>query len=83
MSYLEVRAKTGEDKDGKAIYRTIGRVMTTQKGQMLKLDSIPMQWDGWAYLNEPRAKEDAPPPRQAPRKPQGHGFESMDNDPPF
>ena len=63
MSYLEVRAKTGEDKEGKAIYRTIGRVLTTQKGQMLKLDSIPLQWDGWAYLNEPKPKEDAPNPR--------------------
>jgi hypothetical protein len=56
-NYLEVRAKTGEDKDGKAFYKTIGRVLTTQKGQMLKLDTMPMNWDGWAYISEPLPKD--------------------------
>lgn len=56
--YQEVRAKTGEDRDGKAIYRTIGRVMSTKNGPMLKLDSIPLQWDGWAYISDPKPKEE-------------------------
>ena len=25
---------------------------------MLKMDTVPMAWDGWAYLNEPRERED-------------------------
>jgi hypothetical protein len=32
---------------------------------MLKLESIPIGWDGWAYLNEPRPQEDRQPQRQA------------------
>ena len=62
-NYQEVRAKTGEDKDGKAIWRTIGRVMETKNGPMLKLDTLPLQWDGWAYLKDPLPKE-AEAPRQ-------------------
>ena len=37
-TWKEVRAKTGEDKDGKAYYKTIGRVLETKAGPMLKLD---------------------------------------------
>lgn len=59
-NYQEVRAKTGEDKDGKAIWRTIGRVMETKNGPMLKLDTLPLQWDGWAYLKDPLPKDEAP-----------------------
>ena len=59
MSYKEVRAKTGEDKDGKAIVRQIGRVLDTKNGPMLKLDTIPINWDGWAYINDPKPREDA------------------------
>lgn len=59
MAYKEVRAKTGEDKDGKPFYKTIGRVMDTKAGPMLKLDTIPLQWDGWAYISEPKPVEGA------------------------
>jgi hypothetical protein len=59
-NYQEVRAKTGEDKDGKPIYRQIGRVLTTKNGPMLKLDTVPLQWDGWAYISDPKPREEAP-----------------------
>jgi hypothetical protein len=55
--YQEVRAKTGEDRDGKPFYKTIGRVLSTKNGPMLKLDVIPLGWDGWAYISEPQQKE--------------------------
>lgn len=58
-NYKEVRAKTGEDRDGKPIWRTIGRVMETKNGPMLKLDTLPLQWDGWAYLKDPLPKDEA------------------------
>lgn len=57
----EVRAKTGEDKDGKAFYKTIGRVMETKSGPMLKLDMVPLGWDGWAYLSDPKPKDGVAP----------------------
>lgn len=60
--YQEVRAKTGEDRDGKPFYKTIGRVMSTKNGPMLKLDMIPLQWDGWAYISDPKPREEAQKP---------------------
>lgn len=41
-------------------YQRIGSIIQTQRGEMLKLDVIPLKeggWDGWAYLNEPKPKE--------------------------
>ena len=57
----DIRAVTGEyEKDGetKKRYTTIGAVLETKKGgQMIKLDVIPTNWDGFAYLNEPYEKD--------------------------
>ena len=42
-------------------YQRIGSIIQTQKGEMLKLDVIPLKeggWDGWAFINEPRPRED-------------------------
>jgi hypothetical protein len=58
---FEVVAVTGKytDKDGneKSRYMTIGAVIQTKNGLMLKLEGVPVGWDGWAYLNEPQPKE--------------------------
>lgn len=58
----DIRAKTGEyEKDGetKTRYATIGAVIETKNGgKMIKLDTMPMNWDGFAYLNEPYEKEE-------------------------
>lgn len=58
----DIRAKIGEyEKDGetKSRYATIGAVLETKNGnQMIKVDMIPMDWDGFAYLNEPFVAED-------------------------
>ena len=48
----------GEQKNR---YQRIGSVINTKNGEMLKLDVIPLReggWDGWAYMNEPRPKDD-------------------------
>lgn len=53
----DVRAVTGEyEKDGetKKRYTTIGAVLETKNGgMMIKLDVLPTNWEGFAYLNEP------------------------------
>ena len=53
----DVRAVTGEyEKDGetKKRYTTIGAVLETKSGgKMIKLDVLPTNWEGFAYLNEP------------------------------
>lgn len=56
----EVTAVTGKyttsDGKEKSRYQKIGVVMQTKNGPMLKLESVPLAWDGWAYLNEPQEK---------------------------
>jgi hypothetical protein len=48
----------------------IGKIITKANGkQSLKLDTIPMNWDGWAMLLEPRPKDDAPPAARPASKP--------------
>jgi len=53
-----LRAKTGTYTDRqtgqeKTSYATIGRVIVTKTGnEMIKIDSIPVNWDGWAYIND-------------------------------
>lgn len=51
----------GEQKNR---YQRIGSVINTKNGEMLKLDVIPLKdggWDGWAYMNDPKPKEDRQP----------------------
>ena len=48
--------KNGQEKNQ---YLNIGKVIETKTGsQMIKLDSIPVGFDGWAYLNDPRPRDD-------------------------
>ena len=52
-----------EDRDGKekSRYVNIGSVMDTKNGGLLlKIDALPLNWDGFAYLNEPRQQEERP-----------------------
>jgi hypothetical protein len=42
-------------------YARIGSIIETKSGDMLKIDNVPLVpggWDGWAYINEPRPKDD-------------------------
>jgi hypothetical protein len=52
---------TNKDGQEKSRYQTIGSVIETKNGLMLKLDSIPLPdggWNGWAYMNTPKPKDD-------------------------
>ena len=49
----------GEQKNR---YQRVGSIISTKNGPMLKIDVIPLKeggWDGWAYLNEPRQRDDS------------------------
>jgi hypothetical protein len=81
----EITVITGQytNKDGqqKNRYQRIGSIIDTKNGEMLKIDVMPLKeggWDGWAYINEPRPKEDQPRQQQ-----RGSGFDDMDSDVPF
>lgn len=65
MSYKVLRAKTGQDKNGKDFYSNIGRVIETSKGQSIKIDVIPVGWDGWAMMMDPLPPREDSPKRRA------------------
>lgn len=61
----EISVITGQFTNGqgqtKNRYQRIGSIIDTKNGEMLKLDTIPLKeggWDGWAFLNPPRPKEE-------------------------
>lgn len=59
---------TTADGQEKSRLINIGKVISKANGkQSLKLDTIPLNWDGWAMLLEPRPKDDvqSPSPRSA------------------
>jgi len=49
--------KNGEEKKQ---YLTIGSVLENEKGFSLKLNSIPLGWDGWAGMYVPKEQEAKP-----------------------
>ena len=49
---------TDSQGNEKKRYHNVGVVMSTRNGDMLKLESLPIGWDGWAYLNDPKERED-------------------------
>ncbi len=48
-----------QDRDGneQKRYVNIGSVIETSKGMSIKLESIPLGWDGWAAFYEPKPRE--------------------------
>lgn len=60
-------------------YHRIGSIIETKNGPMLKIDVIPLKeggWDGWAYINEPKPKDDQQPRQAAPAR----SMNDMDDD---
>lgn len=47
---------TNRNGEEKKRWIKCGIVMETEKGLSIKMESIPVGWDGWAILSEPREK---------------------------
>jgi hypothetical protein len=72
---------TNAQGQNKNRYQRIGSIIETKNGEMLKLDVVPLKeggWDGWAYLNDPKPKDESQPRQQ-----RGSGFDDMADDIPF
>ena len=82
---FDVVAITGkyQDRDGneKSRYVTIGAVIETSKGLSLKLEAVPVGWDGWAGLYEPKAKEGAQQPGRRKAMDVGRSVDDFDDTP--
>lgn len=63
MAHKEITAVLGEYTNAKGEvkkrYMKIGALIDTKNGPMLKLDVIPLEWNGYAYINEPFDKRKA------------------------
>ena len=73
---------TNAEGQQKNRYQRIGSIIDTKNGPMLKIDVIPLKegsWDGWAYINEPRERDDQPQQRGR-QAPQSSGFDDMNDD---
>lgn len=60
MAKLRYEVCVADKRQEKTYWRKIGVVLQTDKGFSLKLEAVPVGWDGWASLFEPKAKEDKP-----------------------
>lgn len=72
---------TNAQGQSKNRYQRIGSIIETKNGEMLKIDVIPLKeggWDGWAYLNDPKPREEQPVRQQ-----KSSGFDDMPDDIPF
>ena len=72
---------TNTQGQNKNRYQRIGSIIETKNGEMLKLDVVPLKeggWDGWAYLNDPKPKDEGQPRQQ-----RGSEFSDMDDSIPF
>ena len=72
--------------DKKNRYTRIGSIIETSKGPMIKMDTIPLKeggWDGWAYLFEPKPKDDGGVPHPQMSRNRVNSMDNMDDDIPF
>lgn len=69
---FDVVAIVGKYKDAAGVeknrYVNMGAVIEGKRGDMLKIESIPVGWDGWAYLNEPKPRGEQRQTTQTQRK---------------
>jgi hypothetical protein len=74
---------TNREGEEKKSYVRCGVVMETKKGGLVaKLEALPVNFDGWLFMNEPKPK-DAPKEEAAPGKKTGGKFDDMADDIPF
>jgi hypothetical protein len=78
---IQFMKKYKSNGDDKTAYVDIGAIMDGKNGGfILKMEQIPVGWDGWGVLSEPKPynKPVAAPARQTPLSPVGE-----DGDIPF
>ena len=84
MAHKEVTAIMGEyvnaQGETKKKYQKIGAIIDSKHGPMLKLDFIPLEWNGYAFINEPYDREK---PKAEPRPNRNRDMPEDDSSIPF
>lgn len=81
-------AKTGEYTNAKgevkARWSRVGVVLETNNGGMaIKIENIPLGWDGFANMAEPDAKDDKGEQQSKPKSTGAKAIEEMEDSIPF
>ena len=81
-------AKTGEYTNNKgetkARWSRVGVVLETNNGGLaIKIENIPLGWDGFANMAEPDAKEEKGEQQSKAKASSSKGIEDMEDDIPF
>lgn len=81
--YLSAKSGTYKDKSGaeKNSYVRVGVMMETRNGEMIKLEALPVNFDGWIYLKDPDQQQK--PQSKTAEQPSGGNFNDFDDDIPF
>jgi len=78
MSYKELIATIGEytnsKNEVKKKYQKVGVLLETKFGPSIKIDVIPVNWNGYADVREPFVKDEK-------KSFDNHGFDNEDNFP--
>lgn len=61
MAKLKYNVAVAERKEDKTYWKKIGVVLQGEKGFSVKIEMIPVGWDGWAQLFDPEDKKDKEP----------------------
>lgn len=58
--YLTAKSGTYKNKQGeeKNSYTRCGVLMETKNGDMIKLEALPINFDGWLYMQDPEPRID-------------------------
>ena len=72
---------TYKDREGneKSSYVRCGVILETKNGQAIKLEALPVNFDGWLYMHDPEPKDAKPEPKQEKRG----SIHDMESDVPF
>ena len=64
---IRAKVRTYNDKisgEEKNVYATIGTAWIGEKTNSIQLDTVPVNWDGKAFLNEPYEREKKAPQKE-------------------
>lgn len=81
LKNITARSGTYKDKQGneKSTYVRCGVILETKNGEAIKLEALPVNFDGWLYLHDPDPKEPKPEGKPDPTR----HFDDMKQDIPF
>ena len=70
LKNITARSGTYKDKQGneKSSYVRCGVILETKNGEAIKLEALPVNFDGWLYMHDPEPREARPDAKKDPAR---------------